>query len=152
MFRFFPIFVCLLLDQLTKYWIFKVNHPIDLLSFLSLTPAYNEGFIFGLFDRWSGFLKNLFYFATPVAILFFLIGLLIFTKNSTLRFGISLVVGGGLGNIIDRLLLDKVRDFIDFHIGSWHYPIFNIADVCINLGIVVIAFYYLFQYKASKGD
>ena len=152
MFYFLIILICIIVDQLTKYWVFSKKLTLHLLPFLSIQPVYNTGFIFGLFSNLEGILRTIFYLSIPLILLFLFIWILIRSKDSLFRLGLSFIIGGGIGNVTDRLILNKVRDFIDFHIGNWHYPTFNVADVCVDLGIAILLFYFLFVYKPPKGD
>ena len=108
----------------------------ELLPFFNLTMVWNQGISFGLFQG-----------DTP----YFLIGLalaisaifavwLCRTKVWTQTFALALVIGGALGNVIDRFHFGAVADFFDFHINDWHYPAFNGADSFITIGIVLLLF------------
>lgn len=143
--------ICLTVDQLTKYWVFSKKLTVELLPFLSITPVYNKGFVFGLFQHSEGTLKTFFYIGVPLVIVLTLLWFLKKAKNPLTVAGLGLILGGGLGNLADRLLLGKVRDFIDFHIGGWHYPAFNIADSCVSVGIALLLLNALFEKKALRG-
>jgi len=120
---------------------------------LSLTPTYNRGFVFGIFQNSEGWFKDIFYYGIPIAVVLVLLKILLKAKNPLVGFSVALILGGGIGNLIDRIVLGKVRDFIDFHIGQWHYPAFNIADSCVSIGIAILLFHFLLVDKkeASKG-
>jgi len=151
--RILIVLLCILIDQLTKYVIF--HHQIDLkiLPFLSLTSTYNRGFVFGIFQNSEGWFKDIFYYGIPIAVVLVLLKVLLKAKNPLVGFSVALILGGGIGNLIDRIVLGKVRDFIDFHIGQWHYPAFNIADSCVSIGIAILLFHFLLVDKkeATKG-
>jgi len=145
--------LCIITDQLTKLIIFTYNLHLELLPFLSLTPTYNRGFVFGIFQNSEGWLKDIFYYGIPFAVVLVLFKILLKAKNPLVGFSVALILGGGIGNLIDRIVLGKVRDFIDFHIGQWHYPAFNIADSCVSIGIAILLFHFLLLDKkeASRG-
>jgi len=130
-------FLWTLLDQSTKYLVWKTE-GFSLTPFLDIIKVYNRGFVFGFFGGNSGVLKDIFYYAIPTAVLISVVYVLIKSEDRFTKFSLSLIAGGGLGNLIDRVFWGKVRDFIDFHIGSWHYPTFNIADIFISVGIFLI--------------
>ncbi len=150
MLRFFLLFGCLFLDQLTKYLVFRLEEPIRILPFLSIVKVQNEGFVFGTFQHWDGFFKDLFYYGIPTLIVLGLVYYLFKTSDRWTGLALALIAGGGIGNMLDRLLLGKVRDFIDFHVGNWHYPAFNVADVCISAGIALLLFYHFGFFKKLK--
>ena len=109
---------------------------VPLTSFFNIVMVWNEGVTFGLFQ------------GSQIAILvgFSLIICLILTVRifQTADFfkilALSLVIGGALGNVLDRLRFGAVADFFDFYIGSWHWPAFNIADSAITLGVAFLLF------------
>ncbi len=135
------IFLILFIDQTTKYFAIKFlahDGVIKLLPFLNLVYVENTGSAFGMFKfLGSGF----FIFIALVTI-----GILVYMyfKDSKNWLVYSLIISGALGNIIDRLIYGYVIDFIDLHIGSFHWPAFNVADSAISIGIV------LFLYKILK--
>jgi len=73
-------------------------------------------------------------------------------KSKILRLAISIVLGGALGNFIDRLLYGKVTDFLDFYIFGYDYPVFNVADICVNIGTILLAIYIIFIYKEPNNE
>jgi len=117
----------ILLDQLAKAWVLgALDDPprvIELSGFLDLVLVWNRGVSFGLFG--SGTLGSWPFVALAVVV--------------SLGLAIWLVLGGALGNVIDRLIYGAVIDFIDLHSGSWHWPAFNIADAAITVGVVILA-------------
>jgi len=135
---------CLLLDQVTKYLFWNLlREPLHLLPFLDFAKAFNKGFVFGLFQHSEGLLKTLSYYGIPILIVLLLLWGIFRVRDTLVGLGLALILGGGLGNLLDRLLLGGVRDFIDFHIGDWHYPTFNVADICVSLGILLLLVGYL---------
>jgi len=130
--------VALILDQITK-WIARDNlwHPkirVEVVSFLDFVPVENRGVSFGLFQsEGSTGVWLISIFAIIVAA-----GLSIWMYSVRRRWpalALGLVIGGAIGNVIDRLHLSWVVDFIDFHISTWHWPAFNIADAAIVIGV-----------------
>jgi signal peptidase II len=131
-------------DQLVKAWVVKIfaaqpDVPpiIVVTSFFNLVLTGNRGVSFGLFN--NGAAANIAVFTAVAAVI--VIGLLIWLRRATtlpLKLGIGLVIGGALGNVIDRLMHGAVVDFLDFHIGAWHWFAFNLADAAICLGVVAL--------------
>lgn len=128
----------LVLDQLTKVWAvgsLNFGEPVPVLPNLNWTLTYNYGAAFSFLADMGGW-QRWFFTALAVgvsAILWFWLRKLPNCFNAE-TVGINLVLGGAIGNVIDRVVEGRVTDFIDFYIGSWHYATFNVADVAITVG------------------
>lgn len=85
-----------------------------------------------------------------IAIVIFLIMWLRKSETKRVAIGLGLIIGGAIGNIIDRGLHGAVVDFLDFHINSYHWPAFNIADSCITIGAMILVFDSLFSPKPEQ--
>ena len=140
------------LDQLIKYWVvntLEVGEEIDLLPFLSLYHARNPGIAFSMLSSVSDWGL----IALTLCIICFVIWL---WKNagpekSLSRFGFLLVIGGAIGNLIDRIRFHYVIDYISFHInGVFSFAIFNLADSFITVGAVLIVLDELLHWKREK--
>lgn len=140
------------LDQLIKYWVvdtLAVGEEIDLLPFLSLYHARNPGIAFSMLSSVSDWGL----IALTLCIICFVIWL---WKNagpekSLSRFGFLLVIGGAIGNLIDRIRFHYVIDYISFHInGVFSFAIFNLADSFITVGAVLIVLDELLHWKREK--
>jgi signal peptidase II len=137
----FAFVPALLVDVATKWLIVTVvmapPRVIEITSFFNLTLGFNPGLSFGMFQ--DIFLERpLLLAAVKVAIT---AGLLVWAlrvenKVETVTFG--LIAGGAAGNIVDRVRQGAVTDFLDFHVGDWHWPTFNMADVAISLGVALL--------------
>lgn len=124
-----------ILDQSTKYLAKNFINPfesIKILSVLHLVNVRNEGAAFGLFKSFG---NSVFIVISLVAVLLIV---LLLIKGKEYYFGLSLVLGGAIGNLIDRLFLGHVIDFIDPSIGRFHWPAFNVADSALTVGLAVI--------------
>ncbi len=110
---------------------------VGVTPFFDWVMVWNKGISFGMFQSDSPY-GPYFMIALALAISAFFLVWLIRTDNKFLIIAISIVVGGALGNVMDRLRFGAVADFLDFHIGDLHWPAFNIADSCITLGIALI--------------
>ena len=152
-----PALAVVLLDQLSKYIVLRsiaLHESIPVVSGLfSLVHTRNRGMAFGLMNRPGSDFS--FYFLEAATFEAVILLLFWFTKlkdeERRLIFGISLILGGAIGNLIDRLRLREVIDFLDFHIGTYHWPAFNLADSAITLGTFWVAINLLFYSpKSSK--
>jgi signal peptidase II len=142
----FPLGVALTIsvivtDQLVKWWILAavMNPPqsIALAPFFNIVLVMNRGVSFGMFGGAPGWVPwALAAFAVLIAA-----ALLIWmraAKGRMLVAALGLVAGGALGNVIDRLRFGAVVDFLDFHVGAWHWPAFNVADAAITIGVLLL--------------
>ena len=129
------------LDRLSKYFILKLSNSVEefnipVTSFLNFNLVWNNGIAFGLFSFNEQFYYNI---ITLVIIIITLVILYFAIKSAGVeRIGFSMIFGGSLGNIFDRLYYTAVVDFIDFHINNIHWFIFNIADIFISLGVIIL--------------
>jgi len=133
--------VVVTLDQATKLWalsaLFDPPRRIEVLPMLDFVPVWNRGVSFGLLasdSPWGPWLLSGF----ALVVCGFLLAWLIKARTWPLIWGLGAVIGGAIGNVIDRLMYGAVVDFIDVHVGSWHWPAFNIADSAITLGVVLL--------------
>jgi signal peptidase II len=132
------------LDQLTK-WIVVMTMPLNdsitlIPSFLSLTHARNFGASWSLFQNQMPFLIGV----TLVALTIFIIWYVRLKPDFTLeRLGLVLMIGGTIGNFIDRVTLGYVVDFIDVLIFGYDFPIFNVADIALTCGVIALLIYEL---------
>ena len=133
------IFSIFLIDQVSKYYIINIfefqNEAIYLSSFLNLQLIWNEGIAFGLLS----FENDLYYNSITFVIIIVILILLFLIKNDDrYSYFYSIIVGGALGNLIDRIRFSAVPDFIDFHISNFHWFVFNIADIFVSLGVICL--------------
>ncbi len=146
------------LDQLSKWWVIQslpLHESVPIIDgFFNLVHIYNRGAAFGFLNRsdieWQFWL---FLVATVIAVgaIFYLVRTS--APSKMLFSALGLVLGGALGNLIDRIRYRAVVDFLDFYVGHWHWPAFNVADIAICLGAfgTCIAMYLLdIQQKSSK--
>ena len=109
----------------------------NITSFFNIVLIYNRGMSFGLFNG-AGGLNALLFSLVAAAIVTVLIYWLSRVESPLLAVAIGLIIGGAIGNVIDRIRLGAVVDFLDFHVGSWHWPAFNVADSAICIGVAVM--------------
>lgn len=135
------------LDQLTKFLVVKmipVHQSITIIpGFFGLTHVYNPGGAFGFMAQKS---SPLVHWLFLVAI-FFALGLIFYFIYKTPRsaaffnLALALIFGGAIGNLIDRLRIGKVVDFLDVYIGTAHYPTFNVADSAVTVGVAIFIYH-----------
>ena len=132
------ILVVFSLDRISKIKIIQQsqNSSIFINDFLNLELVWNTGIGFGLFNLEAGLLYHL--ISTLILIVLLIILYFILVSSDFDKYLYSLVFGGAAGNIFDRLNYFAVPDFIDFHINNYHWFTFNIADIFISLGIILI--------------
>ena len=131
------------LDQLTKAAVlgFFAGHALGeherITSFFNIVLTYNRGMSFGLFNDGAGVNAVLFSLvaAAIVAVLAYWLSRV---ESPFLAVAIGLIIGGAVGNVVDRIRLGAVVDFLDFYIGSWHWPAFNVADSAICVGVAAM--------------
>lgn len=128
-------------DLLSKKYVYlylnKMDGYLRINEFLNFVIVYNHGIVFGIFNESRFFSKTIILF--NAVILFYLFTYLINDSRTNLyKIGISFIIGGGLGNLIEKIISGHVFDFIDFHISSYHWYVFNVADTFVCLGIFVL--------------
>ena len=146
-FSFVLIFIIFGLDRLSKIYVIELiqtkKSEIFIYDFLNFTLNWNTGIAFGLLSSNA----NLFYHLVSALILLIIIYLIYLMVKSDKfeKIIFSLIIGGALGNLYDRLNYYAVPDFIDFHLGSFHWFTFNFADIFISVGIIMIILKQLLQ-------
>ncbi len=132
----------IVLDQATKVWaeaVLQNRAPIELLSWFNLSLAYNTGAAFSFLAAAGGWQRFLFIGIGAVAVVIIVLWLRRLQAHERLTaVGLALVLGGAIGNVIDRALYGHVIDFIDWHYHGWHWPAFNIADSAITVGAMLV--------------
>jgi len=136
------LLILFFLDIFSKLYFFMTKPHIKILPFLTLRFSQNPGIAFSLFEGYT--LITIF---VPLLVLFIILYFFIKEKVYTKKFALGLILIGGISNLLERIFIGKVTDFIDFHIKNYHYPTFNLADVYITLGVI---FYLLFLYKTNN--
>ena len=133
------VFSIFLLDRLSKIYVIYLDKKFlgsELLSskFLNIRLIWNEGIAFGLLS----FNETIFYNALTflILIIILIIFFMLSKSNGIKKYSLVMILGGALGNIYDRIFYGAVPDFIDFHIGNFHWFIFNLADIFITLGVI----------------
>jgi signal peptidase II len=126
------------LDRLSKIYIIQLDKnnlgsEIFNLTYLNITLIWNKGIAFGLLSFDESYLYNI--ISLIISIIIIILVIMSFKSQGFKRYSILIIVGGALGNLHDRIFFNAVPDFIDFHIGGFHWFIFNLADIFITLGV-----------------
>ena len=133
------IFSIFLLDRLSKLYIIyldKINNGSEIYQskFLNIYLIWNEGIAFGLFSLDDNFLYNI--LTLIILIVIIIISYLVAKNKGFKRYSLIFILGGAIGNFFDRMFYKAVPDFIDFHIGNFHWFIFNVSDIFITVGVI----------------
>jgi signal peptidase II len=140
-----------LADQITKLLILEYlpyQHSITVVAgFFDITHIHNPGGAFGLMANMSKTVRTVvFLLASSAAVgLIFYLYVKVPPSYAFLAVGFSLIFGGAIGNLIDRVRLGVVVDFLDVYLGNYHWPAFNVADSAITVGIFIFGFHLLFK-------
>lgn len=149
--------VTVIFDQITKLliaaYLLYGQDIVIIPGFFNLTYAMNPGGAFGLFAQHSVFIRVLFLFVFSLVAVCLILFIYIDVPEThpMLANGLCLIFGGAVGNLIDRVRMGKVIDFLDVHIGDLHWPAFNVADSAICIGVAVFIYHVLFNRMPEKG-
>ncbi len=145
--------ILLIADQVTKVLIlgyYRLGDTTILTSFFNIVRAHNTGAAFSFLASASGW-QRWFFTAIGVAAALFIVWLLKSHAGQKLfSFAMACILGGAVGNVIDRSLHGYVVDFLDFHYGSWHFPAFNVADSAITIGAICLILDELLRVRKAK--
>jgi signal peptidase II len=146
--------VVLVLDQLSKWWLYDYlvaggHRLVEILPFFNLVAVWNYGVSFGLFNNGSA-AGSWIFIGLALVIVAVLAVWLWRALRSIPAAALGLVIGGALGNVVDRIRFGAVFDFLDVHVAGWHWPAFNVADSAISVGVAVLLIDSLFQ-NPDKG-
>ena len=143
------VLLVILLDFASKAVILNTlskGPAIEVTSFFNLVLAMNKGISFSMFSNAGPYLLTI----LALGICAFIVYLIFKEKDAFTRCCLSLILGGAIGNIIDRVRFGAVVDFLDFHAFGYHWPAFNIADSCICVGVVLLLFRMIFKKEKNK--
>lgn len=143
----------IILDQATKFWAnsaLTFGEPLPVLPHLNFTLVSNKGAAFSFLADMGGWQRWFFSGLAVVVSAGLIYWLYKLPKQWTAEvISLNLILSGAVGNVIDRILLGHVTDFVDFYIGTWHYATFNVADIAISIGAALLI-YSEFFVKAKK--
>jgi len=149
----FIIIFIFFLDRITKIIVINYtnnSNSLDLFSskYLNFSLIWNPGIAFGLMSFENSFFYNLFSFFIFCVIIFLIVLTIKAQKFEKISF--SMIIGGALGNFYDRIQYKAVPDFIDFHYNNFHWFTFNVADVFISVGVMLLIFYEFTKKKEKN--
>ena len=141
------------LDRLSKIYVIQLdknNFGSDIFnsSYLNIVLIWNKGIAFGLFSFNETHLYNI--LSLIILIIVIIVIIMSLRTQGFKRYSLLMVVGGALGNLYDRIFYNAVPDFIDFHIGEFHWFIFNVADMFISLGVIFMILYELIDNNKNN--
>ena len=141
------------LDRLSKIYVIQLdknNLGSDIFNsaYLNIVLIWNKGIAFGLLSFSESYLYNI--ISLIIAIIIIVLVIMSLKSQGFKRYSLLMIVGGALGNLHDRFFFNAVPDFIDFHIGNFHWFIFNVSDIFITLGVISMIVLELFDNKNEK--
>ena len=146
------VLIVFLLDRVSKYIILKLSQPlgelnISITSFLNFQLIWNNGIAFGLFSFEKDSYYNL--FTLLIITITSIIIWLSYKTEGLEKISYLMIIGGSTGNIFDRIFYSSVPDFIDISINNFHWFIFNVADIFISIGVILLIILEFFKKKIS---
>lgn len=145
--------VIFLLDQLTKIAIvgaFQLSESLPITSFFNLVRVHNAGAAFSFLADAGGWQRWFFTGLGTVAALVMVYLLRMHAGQTLFCLALSLLLGGAVGNVVDRVLYSHVIDFLDFYYGNWHFPAFNVADSAITMGACLLILDELLRVRRAR--
>jgi signal peptidase II len=141
------------LDRLSKIYVIQLDKnnfgsEIFNSSYLNIVLIWNKGIAFGLFSFNDTHLYNI--LSLIISIIIIIVIIMSLRTQGFKRYSLLMVVGGAIGNLYDRIFFNAVPDFIDFHIGEFHWFIFNVADMFISLGVIFMILYELIDNNKNN--
>jgi len=142
-FKFLFIISIFAFDRISKMYVIYLDKKMfgsELFAskFLNISLVWNQGIAFGLFSFDQNYFYNL--LTIIISVIIFIIFIMMIQQKGLKKYALSMIFGGALGNIYDRIFFKAVPDFIDFHIANFHWFIFNIADIFITIGVIFMIF------------
>ena len=149
-----PAFI-FILDRITKIYVIYLSNKLKiselfLSKYLNISLTWNEGIAFGLFSFNQNYLYN--FLTLIIFLVIFIIFIMIINSEGLKKYALSLIIGGALGNLYDRIMFKAVPDFVDFHVGEFHWFVFNVADIFITLGVIFMILFELFSNNKENHE
>jgi signal peptidase II len=148
--------VVVLVDQLTKLWVltsFQLHEQKSIIpGFFDLVYVTNTGAAFGILAGNESWLRQLFFVGVALVALIVIVYAYVHLKEEgrIFVFSLGLIAGGAIGNLIDRIRFGSVVDFLDFYVGGYHWPAFNVADSAITVGVGLFLLGTFQQHREEK--
>ena len=150
---FLVVAVIYILDRLTKIFIIQLDKnslgsDIFNSTYLDIILIWNKGIAFGLFSFNETYLYDI--LSLIISIIVIILVIMSLKSKGFKRYSLLMIVGGAIGNLHDRIFFNAVPDFIDFHVGNFHWFIFNVSDIFITLGVISMIVLELADNKTNK--
>ena len=141
------------IDRLTKIYVIQLdknNFGSDIFNstYLNIVLIWNKGIAFGLLSFKESHLYNI--LSLIISIIVFILVIMSLKSHGFKRYSLLMIVGGALGNLHDRIFFNAVPDFIDFHVGNFHWFIFNVSDIFITLGVISMIILEIADNRTEK--
>lgn len=139
-FGIFTAFLALIADQISKFVVdtkLVIDEPVEVCDYFNLIKVWNTGISFSMFNDY-GTSGKIVLIAFAIAVVLFLLHWMYKEENRLKIFSLALIIGGALGNVVDRIRAGAVLDFLDFHYKTMHWPAFNLADTFICIGAFLL--------------
>ena len=141
------------LDRVTKIYVIQLdknNLGSDIFNsaYLNIVLIWNKGIAFGLFSFDESYLYNI--LSLIISIIVVILVIMSLKSHGFKRYSLLMIVGGALGNLHDRIFFNAVPDFIDFHVGNFHWFIFNVSDIFITLGVISMIILEIADNRTEK--
>ena len=151
--NFLTIIIIFSLDRISKFYVISLSEKnlstdLFLSKFLNISLIWNEGIAFGLLSFNENYLYNS--ITILITVIIIIIFFMILKNEGMKKNSLLMIFGGALGNLYDRIFFKAVPDFIDFHIGNFHWFIFNVSDIFISLGVLFLIFLELIDNQKNK--
>ena len=149
------IFTIFIIDRISKIYVINFNiknssTELYTSKFLNINLLWNEGIAFGLFSFSQNNLYNL--LTVIISIIILVILKMIIDSQGIKKYGLLMIFGGALGNLFDRLFYKAVPDFIDFHVEEFHWFVFNVADIFITIGVIIMILFEVILNDQKKNE
>ena len=143
------------LDRLTKIYVIQLdknNLGSDIFNsaYLNIVLIWNKGIAFGIFSFNESHLYNI--LSLIISIIVIILVIMSLKSQGFKRYSLLMIVGGALGNLHDRIFFNAVPDFIDFHVGNFHWFIFNVADIFITIGVIFMILFELIDVNKENHE
>ena len=147
------VLIIFFLDRITKKIVISLNEEnlgqqIFLSEYLNISLVWNQGIAFGLFSFSENYIYN--FLTALIALVIFIILFMILKNDGFKRISLLMIMGGALGNLYDRIFFSAVPDFFDFHVGNFHWFVFNVADIFITMGVIFMILIELIDNNNNK--
>ena len=149
------VFLIYFLDRLSKIYVIqydKNNLGSDIFNstYLNIILIWNKGIAFGLLSFNESYLYNI--ITLTIAIIIIVLIVMSLKSQGFKRYSLLMIIGGALGNLHDRIFFNAVPDFIDFHIGNFHWFIFNVADIFITAGVISMIIFEILSNNKKQNE